>query len=102
MPDAKIIFLMRNPIERVYAASVWRLHLLIARNVLKGQTVEAATDEQLFEGFEHPEVRSETSYLQILEKWRRFYPEEQIFVGFIEDIHFYPVRLLRRLSRFLG
>jgi len=102
MPQAKIIFLMRNPIERAFAASVWRLHLLMARNLIRGQTFEAATNEQLFEGFDHPEVRSETGYLQTLEKWRRFYPDDQIFVGFIEDVHFYPIRLLRHLYRFLG
>jgi hypothetical protein len=102
MPDARILFLIRNPIERAYAASVWRLHMLIARDLLKGQTVEAATEAQLLEGFDHPEVRAETDYLQILEKWRRFYPDEQIFVGFIEDIHFHPVRLLRHIYRFIG
>ncbi len=102
MPNARILFLMRNPIERVYAASVWRLHMLIARNLLEGQTVEAATDEQLFEGFDHPEVRAETDYVRILQKWQRFYPEDQIFVGFIEDVHFHPIRLLRHLYNFLG
>jgi hypothetical protein len=102
MPDATILFLMRNPIERTYAASVWRLHLLIARNLLKGQTVEAATREQLLEGFDHPEITAETDYLRILEKWQRFYPANQIFVGFIEDIHFHPVRLLRHIYKFLG
>jgi hypothetical protein len=102
MPNARILFLMRNPIERVYAASVWRLHMLIARNLLKGQTVEAATEEQLFEGFDYPEVRAETDYIQILKKWQRFYPEDQIFVGFIEDVNLHPIRLLRHVYRFLG
>jgi hypothetical protein len=102
MPNARIFFLMRNPIERAYAASVWRLHILIARNLLKGQTVESATEGQLFEGFDHPEVKAETDYLQILKKWQRFYPADQIFVGFIEDIHFHPIRLLRHTYKFLG
>lgn len=102
MPSARILFLTRNPIERVYAASVWRLHMLIARNLLKGQTVEEATEEQLLEGFDHPEVRAETNYLPILEKWQRYYPADQIFVGFIEDVHFHPVRLLRHIYNFLA
>jgi hypothetical protein len=102
MPHARIMFLMRNPIERAYAASVWRLHMLVARNLLEGQTVEGATEEQLYEGFGHPEVRAETDYLRILEKWQRFYPSDQIFVGFIEDINFHPVRLLRHIYKFLG
>jgi hypothetical protein len=81
---------------------VWRFHLLIARNVVKGQTVEEITQAQLFEGFDDPEVRAETNYLQILQQWQRFYPADQIFLGFIEDIHFHPVRLLRHIYRFLG
>jgi hypothetical protein len=101
MPHARIIFLMRNPIERAYAASVWRLHMLIARNLLEGQTVEGATEEQLHEGFDHPEVTAETDYLRIIEKWQRFYGADRIFVGFIEDIHFHPVRLLRHIYKFL-
>jgi hypothetical protein len=102
MPNARIIFLMRNPIERMYAASVWRLHLLISRNLIQGQTLEATTERQLFEGFDDPEIVSETSYLQILHKWQQFYPDDQIFVGFIEDIHFHPIRLLRHIYKFLG
>ena len=31
-----------------------------------------------------------------------FYPEERIFVGFLEDIHFYPEVLLGNVYRFLG
>jgi hypothetical protein len=102
MPDARIIFLIRNPVERLYAASVWRLHLLIARGRLKVQDLEATTEQQLFEGFDDPEIISETSYLRILQKWQRFYPADQIFVGFLEDIHFHPIRLLRNIYRFLG
>lgn len=102
MPNARIILLMRNPIERVYAASVWRLHLLIARGLLKGQTLETTSEHQLFEGFDNPEIVAETSYLQILHKWQQFYPDDQIFVGFLEDIHFHPVRLLRHIYKFLG
>jgi hypothetical protein len=54
MPNARIIFLMRNPIDKVYAAAVWRLHIVIARNLIKGQTLEATTEHQLFEGFDNP------------------------------------------------
>ena len=37
-----------------------------------------------------------------MENWGTFFPDEQIFVGFLEDIHFYPNRLLKRLYKFLG
>ena len=95
MPSVKVIFLMRNPIERVYSAAVRRLHFM-------DQRVEATSEEQLFKGFGDWRVEALTDYLQILGKWRRFYPDNQIFIGFLEDIHLYPARLLRRLYGFLG
>ena len=36
----------------VYSAAVWRLHLLIARDLIKGQTLEAITKHQPFEGLD--------------------------------------------------
>jgi hypothetical protein len=103
MPYAKVIFFMRNPVERVYSSTAKHLEDL----KLMGQQPKATTDQQLLEMSRNPELInqglvSETKYLRTLERWRRFYPDEQIFVGFIEDIHFFPRRLLGRLYRFLG
>jgi len=98
MPQAKIIFFMRNPTERPYSAAVMQLRNLKGM----GQEVDAAALQPFFENFcRQPTVVSHTRYLRSLDKWRRFYPDEQIFVGFLEDIHFYPVELLQRLFAFL-
>lgn len=98
VPDAKIIFFIRNPVERPYSSAIMHLRNLEGM----GREVEATTDGPFFESFfRQPTVVSHTSYLRSLEKWRRFYPDEQIFVGFLEDIHFHPVRLLHRLYEFL-
>jgi hypothetical protein len=98
MPSAKVIFFMRNPIERSYSSGVMQLRNLKGM----GREVKETALEPFFESFfRQPTVVSHTRYLRSLEKWRRFYPDEQIFVGFLEDIHFYPVRLLQRLYRFL-
>ena len=98
MPHVKIIFFMRNPIERPYSSAVMQLRNLKGM----GREVEETALQSFFECFfRQPTVVSHTRYLQILEKWRRFYPDEQIFVGFLEDIHFNPVRLLQHLYGFL-
>jgi Sulfotransferase family len=94
MPDAKLIFLMRNPIERAYSGAVMHLDL-------EGQKSQTASDEELSKLAGRIGVER-TRYLRILERWRQYYPDEQIFVGFLEDIHFYPIPLMRRLCRFLG
>ena len=97
MPNARIIFFMRNPIERLYSSALMRLRHLEEM----GRKTEA-TDGFFEDFFRETEVVAETKYLGSLERWRLFYPDEQIFVGFLEDVHFHPVRLLERLYSFLG
>lgn len=94
MPNGKLVFLMRNPIERNYSQAVMIL-------TLRGQNPETTSYEQFLELIDDEGFRRRTDYLGTLERWRRFYSDEQIFVGFLEDIHFQPVRLLRCLYKFL-
>ncbi len=96
IPEAKIIFMMRNPIERDWSQTVMSFD-----KVEKG-SVKAAAEEELLKKFSRKGSRSLTNYFQTFENWQRFYPEEQIFVGFLEDVHFRPADLLRRLYGFLG
>jgi Sulfotransferase family len=95
MPDAKIIFLMRNPVERTWSQSVQFFDR-------RGIKVQSLSESRLRDFFSLKGVRLRSSYLNILKNWQKFYPEEQFFVGFLEDIHLYPGHLLRRLYRFLG
>lgn len=95
MPQAKVIFFMRNPIERPWSAADMGLRI-------SGRSLEEVPDRKVFRQFDRRRVRLMTNYMRTIENWGSFYPEEQIFVGFLEDIHLAPVRLLRNLYRFLG
>ena len=95
MPQAKIIFMMRSPIERPWSLVDMGLRI-------SGKSVEDVRDKKFYRQFENRRVRLMTDYQRTLENWGAYYPEEQIFVGFLEDVHFAPVRLLRKLYRFLG
>jgi hypothetical protein len=95
MPDAKIIFMMRNPIERPWSAMDMRLRI-------RGQEVHEVKDRKFYRRFDNKGSRSRTAYLRTLESWGAFYPEEQVFVGFLEDVRFFPRELLRSLYSFLG
>ena len=95
MPEAKIIFLMRNPIERAWSQTVMYF------DKREGRRAEEVSEEELLD-FAHSQSSLHTDYLRTLENWGAFFAPEQIFVGFLEDIHFYPNRLLARLYRFLG
>ncbi len=96
MPETKIIFLMRNPIERAWSQA------LMDFDRRKGQSWEDVPDEKFYRYLGGKRSWLLTDYMRTLENWGSFYPEDQIFVGFLEDIHFYPNRLLERLYRFLG
>jgi hypothetical protein len=95
MPEAKIIFLMRNPIERAWSQTVMYF------DKIEGRQVDEVREEEFLD-FTRGQSSLHTDYLRTLENWGSFFPEKQIFVGFLEDIHFYPNRLLARAYRFLG
>ena len=97
MPDAKLIFMMRNPVERAWSQAAGRFNRASERN-----DPEHARDARLRRHFDSERSRLRTDYLGTLERWGAFYPEEQIFVGFLEDVRFFPQELLRSLYEFLG
>ena len=95
MPDAKIIFMMRNPVERP-----WSVTNMTLRS--RGRSLEEMTIKNLRRQFKNKRVQWMTDYLRTLATWGAFYREDQIFVGFLEDVHFFPEETLRGLYRFLG
>ena len=75
MPDAKIIFMMRNPIERPWSAMEMRLRI-------RGHELHEVKDRKFYRRFDNKGSRLRTHYLRTLESWGSYYPEEQVFVGF--------------------
>jgi hypothetical protein len=95
MPHAKIVFMMRSPLERPWSAMDMGLRI-------KGHSWETLKEEKVYRRFDRGRSRLMTNYLRTLQNWGAFYPEDRIFVGFLEDVHFFPEELLRRLHDFLG
>jgi hypothetical protein len=95
MPEARIIFMVRNPVERAWSATAMMFRLV-------GRAMETMTDEELDARLDGRRVRLFTDYLKTLENWGSFFPPEQIFVGFLEDVHLYPEEFMGRLHDFLG
>ena len=95
MPEAKIIFMMRSPLERPWSA-------MDMRTRIRGESLEKIKDKKFYRRFDNKGSRLRTEYSRTLETWASFYPERRIFVGFLEDVHFFPDRLLGDLYGFLG
>jgi hypothetical protein len=87
MPDAKIIFIMRSPLERPWSA-------MDMRTRIRGESIEEIKDKKFYRRFDARGSWLRTVYSRTLENWGAFYPEDQIFVGFLEDVHLFPGRLL--------
>jgi hypothetical protein len=91
IPDARIIFLIRNPIERAWSHAGMYVH----------RTSEGPAD-RAFLHLEGEYSQSRSSYQETLRSWRAYYPDDRIFLGFLEDVYFHPEALLRRIYAFLG
>jgi hypothetical protein len=95
MPDAKIVFMMRNPIERAWSQTVMSFD-----KAEKG-SFSSVSEEELFKKIGRNSTYKLSNYLRTFENWGAFYPAERFFVGFLEDVHFFPGELLRSLCEFL-
>jgi Sulfotransferase family len=86
IPDAKVIFFMRNPVYRVWS----------------GYRKNRLTESQIKERLAEPQLDRRSDYLAILATWESVIPQEQMFVDFYDEIEADPVGLLTRVYEFLG
>ena len=96
MPDARIVFVMRNPVDRVWSAVRWKF----ANR--KGRDLATVTDEEILRYVDKAQTDRLTSYLDTMEIWERHYPKEQILYGYFEDIREDPESFLISVCDFLS
>ena len=95
MPDAKLIFMMRDPIERAWSH---------ARNGFPRWRDKPLKDVGRLEliGFlDSDPVRRRSDYASCLRAWMTHFPRDQFFFGFLDEIREKPDVLLRDLLGFL-
>jgi hypothetical protein len=94
MPEVKIIYIIRNPIDRTWS------HLRFHNNRLKIKDLQTFTE---FENFVNsPSVVLKGNYLRTMEIWRNCFPPKQFFVGFYDDLKMEPEKFLVEILKFLG
>jgi hypothetical protein len=94
VPDARIVLMLRDPIERAWSHAV--MDLLAQR----GRT--SAPDGEFLAHFDGAESRLRTDYGAMLERWADVFGAERMFVGFLDDVRWRPRELLSELYAFLG
>lgn len=94
-PDAKILLVMRNPVERAWSGAV--------RNLAKasGRQVADIPREEFIDAFQRPGARLRGDYPKMLENWGAVFDASRFYIGFYDDIATDPVGLLQEIYSFL-
>lgn len=96
MPDVKLIFLMRNPIERAWSHAV--MDLVTNRNA----KFEDVSENDFVSHFHSPASQQRGDYETILDRWLAEFPRGQVFTGFFDDLARRPIPLLIDIFSHLG
>jgi hypothetical protein len=95
LPDCRVIFIMRNPIERAW--SHFRSH------VGKADTYPADSGfDAIRRHLDSPASQSRTAYMQTIETWEQSFPQARMLYLFYDDVLADPDAFLEKVCRFLG
>jgi len=87
-PDLKIIFLMRDPIDRAWSS------LRMSQRAGAFKNVRSHIERQSFLGM--------SDYMSTIERYRRFVPPENLLLLYFDDVKARPREVLERVCGFLG
>jgi hypothetical protein len=96
MPHLRLIFLMRNPVERAWSQAV--MDLVVRR----GRAFDDVPEGEFLAFLESERSVSRSLYCRMLDNWLSVFPSEQLYVGFFETISERPRELLSELFAHLG
>ncbi|MFT5106182.1 MAG: hypothetical protein ACI8XO_000467 [Verrucomicrobiales bacterium] len=100
MPAVKLLFIMRDPVERAWSHARKDFDKYWAKD---GVTLEEATLDDLKPFFSSLDVAKRGDYLACLTAWLEYFPQEQIWTGFMEDVAGgSEASVLRSVFEFLG
>jgi Sulfotransferase domain len=94
MPNVRLIFLMRNPVEQQWSFAVHQL--------IRIAGVDIADESKFFEFFKKTAFYKLGGYTGILTKWLSVFPAEQLYVGFYDNIRNEPKMLLCQVFKHIG
>jgi len=95
-PKMKIIFTMRDPIDRIWSAAVKKLAKIKKRDVRN----ISADEFQVY--LQHQGTSLRSNYVRTLSIWESVFPSEQMHIDFYDNIQENPKAFLLRIFEFLG
>lgn len=95
-PRAKIIFVLRDPVDRVLSQAKWGL----AQRQLRA--VQDVPEKEFLAFIDRPGSRLRSSYSRTLDMWEEAFPRDQFLVLFYEQLLADPAEFLDRMCAFIG
>lgn len=96
IPDVRLIFLIRNPIDRAWSQAFMNLVKLPNRQF------EKVYESEFYAHFKAERSVRRGDYLTILNNWLSIFPREQMYIGFFENIANRPKDLLSKVFAHMG
>ncbi len=96
IPEARLLLLVRHPIERAWSHAVMKL----ARET--GRDVSEVPDTEYLDHFRSPYSMERGDYLDMIDRWTQVFPADQLWVGSFNCITDKPRQLLIDVFRHLG
>lgn len=96
MPDVRLIYLMRDPAERAWS------HARYEFPTWRGRSIHDVCRDELVEFLASNDVRFRSDYITCIRNWKTFFPTNQFFFGFLDDVRDRPATLLRDVFEFIG
>lgn len=93
-PNLKIIYLIRNPVDRAWSALKMRY---VHRRGMKIEDIDESLMEEYYEKF-----RKFNDIQRTITNWTHFFPREQFYIGFYDDLIRNPAHFLEKILDFLG
>jgi hypothetical protein len=95
-PQLKIIFIMRDPIDRAWSAAIKYL----AKT--KRRDARTISDDEFLGFIQQRGTLLRSNYLRTLSIWESIFPAEQMHLEFYDEIQENPQEVLLRICEFLG
>lgn len=96
IPDARLVLLMRNPIDRAWSQACMQLL------TQSGRTLDQVGEDEMRAFLSSDFVVHAGRYSAMLDHWLGVYPREQLYLGLYDDIAARPEALMREVLCHIG
>ncbi|MDN5214503.1 sulfotransferase [Fulvivirgaceae bacterium BMA12] len=93
-PKLKIIFILRNPVEREWSEAKMKLLRM------RGKKVGEVGEREFLNFLEGENLRSE--YIKTIENYLTYFPKKQLFIGFYDELRDEPLKFMNKILNFLN